>query len=126
VVERILTVGAIVLTVVTPFASMYPPSPLAPLFHDPDSKAQANSVLYFAIVGVVSGILYTAIAVFIYRTVTRSITARNLASGHEFDEEQLRKDRRRSGSPRDRARAVTIPRHEFEQEVASLLRAVYP
>src|SRR5262249_11487613 len=90
---RGLTTGALVLTIATAFASMYAPSPLAPLFHNPDPKGQENVVLYFTGVLVASSLLYMMAALLIYRAVKRSFTARNLASGKEFDESALRRDR---------------------------------
>src|SRR5258708_8341025 len=105
---------------------MNPPSPLAPLFHNPDPQAQANSVLYFAIVLSVSFLVYGVIAAIVYRAVKRGSTTRNLATGREFNTRSLQRNNPSTVAPSYRAKAVTIPSHEFDQEVASLFSAMYP
>ncbi len=105
---------------------MNPPSPLAPLFHNPDPQAQANSVLYFAIVLPVSFLVYGVIAAIVYRAVKRGSTTRNLATGREFNTRSLQRNNPSTVAPSYRAKAVTIPSHEFDQEVASLFSAMYP
>lgn len=126
VIFELLTRGAIVLAVVTTFAAMYPPSPLGPLFHNPDPKAQSNMVLYFAIILAVSAVIYTIVALSIYRMIKRGMTRKDLATGQEFNEAQLRRDQMTAIDAKDRSKAVTIPSHEFDQEVAWLFNTLYP
>lgn len=122
---QLLTRGAVLLAVATAFLSMYPPSPLAPLFHNSDPKAQATTVLYFAIVMVVSLLVYELIAIGIYRSVKRGFTRKDLASGREFDNKAIQQAQE-APAPQDRRKAVTIPSDAFDQEVAWLFKTIYP
>lgn len=119
------TRGAILLAVATAFLSMYPPSPLAPLYHNPDPKAQANLVLYFAITMAVSALIYFAIVLVIYRSLKRGITRRDLATGHEFEDKDIQQAKAAPAS-RDRKKAITIPQEQFDKEVAWLFESIYP
>ncbi len=71
---RGLMLVVVILTLATAFGSMYPPSPLAPIFHNPDPNVQASSVLYLAIIASVAMLVYAIIAMLIYRSIEGNFT----------------------------------------------------